>query len=141
MELEGRVWKAGRDPGWLVEIPYLNVMTQGATRDEALDMIADAVKLLMEDAFDGMTFDICVHYYGQELFGIECSDNQYLMAFALRRQREMNRISIREAAKRLGSNSPTAYARYEQAKVKPTLQKYEQLLHAVNPKRHGLLIR
>lgn len=49
--------------------------------------------------------------------------------------------SGREAAKRMGSTSPNAYARYEQGMVKPSFQKYEQLLHAVNPKRKGLLIR
>lgn len=141
MELEGRVWKGGRDPGWLIEIPYLNIMTQGSTKEEALIMIKDAVKLLMEDTFDGKIFDFTVTSYGKGLFGLHCSDDNYLLAFALRRQREMNKISIREAAKKLGSTSPTAYARYEQALVKPTLQKYEQLLHAVNPTRHGLLIR
>ncbi len=116
-------------------------MTQGATKKEALIMIEDAVKLLMEDAFDGKLFDFTVTFYEKDLFGIKCSEDNYLLAFALRRQREMNKISIREAAKRLGSKSPNAYARYEQALVKPTLQKYEQLLHAVNPARHGLLIR
>lgn len=141
MELEGRVWKEGNDPGWLVEVPYLNIMTQGMTKEDALNMIMDAVKLLMEDAFEGKTFELSVNYYGKGLFGLHCSEDKYLLAFALKRQRELNRVSIREAARRLGSKSPTAYSRYEQALVKPTFQKYEQLLQAVNPKRHGLLIR
>ncbi len=141
MELEGKVWKDGKDPGWLVEVPYLNVMTQGATKKEALFMIADAIKLLMEDAFEGVHFDIEVHDHGKGVLGVSCSDTNLLLAFALRRQREVNKVTIREAAHRIGSDSPNAYARYEHGKIKPTLQKYEQLLHAVNPKRPGLFIR
>lgn len=141
MELEGRVWKGGSDSGWLIEVPYLNVMTQGNTKEEALEMIVDAVQLLMEDAYEGKKFNLKVNYYGKDLFGLSCKQDNYLLAFALRRQREMNRLTIREAARRLGSNSPNAYARYERALVKPTIQKYEQLLQAVNPKRYGLLIR
>lgn len=138
MELEGRLWKDGSS--WLVEVPYLNVMTQGTSKKNALFMIKDAIKLLMEDAFED-AFEIFVNDYGNNLFGLSCNDNTRLMAFALRRQRELNKVTVREAAKRLGSNSPNSYARYEQGKVKPTLSKYEQLLHAVNPKRQGLLIR
>lgn len=141
MELEGKIWKGGKDPGWLVEVPYLNIMTQGKTKEDALNMIADAIKLSMEDAFDKSDIDITVNYYGKDLFGVSCTDTNLLLSFALKRQREINKISIREAAKNLGSASPNAYARYETGKVKPTLQKYEQLLHAVNPRRHGLLIR
>lgn len=92
MELEGRVWKEGSDPGWLVEIPYLNIMTQGKTKAKALVMIVDAVKLSMEDIFEGKIFDFNINYYEKDLFRLHCSDDKHLLAFALRRQREMNRI-------------------------------------------------
>lgn len=141
MELEGKVWKDTNKPGWLVEVPCIHVMTQGKTRKDALFMIADAVKLLMEDAFEEEKFDIIVTPYGKNLFGISCSNSTLLLAFALKRERELNRVSIREAAKRMGSNSPNTYARYEKGKVQPTIKKYDELLHAVNPKSHGLFIR
>ncbi len=88
MELEGRVWKDGKDPGWLVEVPYLHVMTQGTTRKDALFMISDAIQLLMEETFEGFEFEIKVTYYGNDLFEISCSDSNLLSAFALRRQRD-----------------------------------------------------
>jgi len=141
MELEGKVWKEGKEPGWLVEVPYLNVMTQGTSRKNALFMIEDAITLLLEDAFEGITFKVQISDYGDGLFGLSCNDDRLLLALALRRQREMNKVTVREAAKRLGSSSPNAYARYEQGRIRPTIQKYEQLLHAVNPRRRGLLIR
>lgn len=141
MEFEGRIWKDDKDPGWLVEVPSLNVMTQGVTRKEALFMIGDAIKLLMEDVFGDIEFEITVQDYHKDRIGIGCSDSNLLTAFALRRQRESNHLTIRDAARRLGSSSPNAYARYEQGRIKPTIQKYEKLLHAVNPRSRGLLVR
>lgn len=141
MELEGKVWKDDKDPGWLIEVPYLHIMTQGKTRKDALLMIEDAVKLMMEDTFEGKEFDIIITSYEKNIFGITCSEPNLLLSFALKRQREMNNITIREAAKRMGSTYPNTYARYERGNVHPTIMKYDQLLHAVNPKSHGLFIR
>jgi len=41
MEFEGKVWKDGKF--WLVEVPALNVMTQGTTKKEVLEMAQDAL--------------------------------------------------------------------------------------------------
>ncbi len=46
MELQGKVWKDGKF--WLVEIPSLDVMTQGKSKKDALRMIEDAVAGLIE---------------------------------------------------------------------------------------------
>lgn len=43
MELEGKVWRDHESSWWLIEISFLEVMTQGKTRKEALRMIKDAV--------------------------------------------------------------------------------------------------
>ena len=49
MELEGKVWKEGKL--WLAEIPSLDLMTQGKSRNNALEMVLDAAMELMRDAF------------------------------------------------------------------------------------------
>jgi transcriptional regulator with XRE-family HTH domain len=51
----------------------------------------------------------------------------------LRRQREKHGVSLAEVARRLGSRSKTAYARYEQGRSVPTVEKLFQLLGAVAP--------
>ena len=78
MELEGRVWKEENESGWLAEVPYLHIMTQGTSKKDALAMIADALQLLMEDTY-GIKPKISVTYYGKELFGIRCSNNSFLL--------------------------------------------------------------
>jgi transcriptional regulator with XRE-family HTH domain len=51
----------------------------------------------------------------------------------LRRQRERQGLTLAEAAERLGQRSRNAYARYEQGKAMPTVEKMEQLLKAIAP--------
>ena len=60
MELEGRVWKDEKSSWWLVEVSFLDVMTQGKTRKQALEMLKDAVLELLKDSYKdliGKNFD------------------------------------------------------------------------------------
>ena len=87
MRLEGKIWKHGRH--WLVEVPALDVMTQGRTRADALRMIADLVETMADE--EGMSVD--VHPGANGLLAIETSDAAALEAVVLRRQREKHGIS------------------------------------------------
>jgi transcriptional regulator with XRE-family HTH domain len=55
------------------------------------------------------------------------------MAFALKQQRAGHQLSVRDVARKLGSKSPTAYSRYESGRVGLTLDKFAQLLRAIDP--------
>lgn len=68
------------------------------------------------------------------------SDDKLLFALGLKRQRLRSVSTIRDVSKRLKSKSPNAYARYERAQVRPSLEKYAELLHAANPNRRPLLL-
>src|SRR5262249_3355683 len=127
---------------WLVEVPSLDVMTQGYTKEEALMMIRDAILGLVHSYFGKDVeegFDVTVNNYKKNVIGITTTDSRILLALSLRRQREQSGSTVREASKRLGSDSPNAYAQYEQGKTKIPLEKYELLLRAANPLRHSLL--
>ena len=45
MRFVGKVFKAGKY--WAIEIPILDIATQGRTKKEAYEMIADAVESLV----------------------------------------------------------------------------------------------
>jgi len=135
MELEGKIWKSGEI--WLVEVPAIDVCTQGHSRKDALKMIVDAIEVLMAGYFpdeDIKKFEITAHDYGKKEIGITTSNNSIMMSFSLIRQREISKSSIREVVERLGSKSPNIYAQYERGTVNITLNQYERLLGAVNPK-------
>lgn len=140
MEMEGKIWKDGKF--WLVEVPSLDAMTQGKTRKEALSMIEDLVLEMARCYFNAdikKGFAVTVTDYKKDVIGISSSDNKLLLALSLRKQREKSGSTIREAAERMGSKSPNAYAQYERGRIRISLDKYEQLLQAANPFKHSLL--
>jgi predicted RNase H-like HicB family nuclease len=143
MELEGKVWKDPNSSWWLIEIFFLEVTTQGKTRKNALDMIKDAVLELLKDSYKDLidkNFYLTVTLYENGVIGLGASDDKLLLALALKRQRLRSGSTIRDVSKRLKSNSANAYARYERAEVRPSLEKYAKLLKAANPNRRPLLL-
>jgi hypothetical protein len=128
MFLRGRIWKEGAGL-WLIEIPGFDVMTQGHTRQEALEMAKDAVESLGEDL--GLKVAVVLRESGQFLVA---SDNvRAFIALFLRRQRQKSGYTLMEVAERLGSKSPNAFARYEQGKVIPSIEKLVELYSALWP--------
>ena len=127
MRLAGRIWKDGRH--WLVEVPMLDATTQGRTRAEAYAMIADLVSTMA----DKPGFAVEVFPGSGSGFEIGTPDAAALVAVMLRRQREKHGLSLADVAKRLGARSKTAYARYEQGKSVPSVEKLFELLAAVAP--------
>jgi predicted RNase H-like HicB family nuclease len=122
MVLQGRVWK--EDKFWLIEIPLLDLMTQGETRGDALVMISDAIKELSNSNINLKIkcLDKDGHFY------LQGENPEDLLPFILRRIRESEGISIREAAKRLKLSSHNAYARYENGEVKMPIGRFEKYL-------------
>ena len=70
---------------------------------------------------------------------VRADDTRLLLAFMLRQQRAARGLTLEQMAKRLGINSPNAYARYEQGKTAPTVEKLLELLHAIDPSNDPIL--
>jgi DNA-binding XRE family transcriptional regulator len=127
MRLSGRIWKDGKF--WLSEVPMLDAMTQGRSETEALRMMADLVETMADKK--GLRVHVFPGVRGT--FEIGSEDAAALVAVMLRRQREKHGVSLAQVARRLGSRSKTAYARYEQGRSVPTVEKLFELLAAVAP--------
>lgn len=139
MEIQGKIWKSKKF--WFVEVPSLDVMTQGKTRKEAILMIQD---LIQEMAYsylhvDCNSFALSVIEYGKRVIGISSTNSMVIVSLVLKRQRELSQTTIREASQRLGSKSPNAYAQYETGKINVSIDKWEQILHAANPHTHSVI--
>lgn len=139
MEIEGRIWK--EENVWLVEIPSLDAMTQGKSRKNALLMTHNLIEEMMTSYFGKeATKKIKVFITdAKDNIVITSNDTKLLLALSLRRQREQSGTTIKEASLRLGSKSPNAYAQYEKGATNITIEKFEHLLNAVNPKGHRRL--
>jgi hypothetical protein len=127
MRFPGQIKKEGKF--WLVEIAAFDAFTQGRTQREALEMAED----LIETMADVEGFRATAHPTGREIFELGGNNIGVLISLLLRRQRERQGLTLAEAAKRLGQRSKNAYARYEQGKAMPTVEKLEQLLKAIAP--------
>jgi len=139
MEFRGKLLKTEDRPPWVVESPSLGVITQGNTKKEAIAMLKDAIEVLIESYFKKKV-KVKIVDHGNGVLGIVCKDNKILISLSLVKQREKSGLSIRQVAQRLGSNSPNAYARYEKGNINITIDKLDQIVHAVNPRLSGVLV-
>jgi len=130
MRFEGRVWKDKKSKYWLIEVPMLDIMTQGVSKKDAYRMIADAIEVLI----DQKGFKVNVRASDGSEFTVGANQEKTLLALMLKRQREAHHLTLMEIAHRLHSKSPNAYARYEQGKSVPTLDKLNHLMKAIHPR-------
>lgn len=133
MRFEGKVWQ--QDQVWLVEVPLLGVVTEGYTKEDAYEMIADAVQSLAHKD----DFQVVVHPGTDSYFEIGSSDQATLTALLLRRQRGLHGLSLADVAKRLGAKSLNGYARYEQGRAVPSIERLSKLLAAVSSRADFVL--
>lgn len=129
MRFQGKLCKDGK--WWLAEVPVFDAMTQGRTRKEAFDMIADWFVTMV----DRKGFSVRIHTVGKEDFEVSSEDARTMISLLLQRQRQRSGLSLAQAAKRLGAKSRNAYARYEQGVSVPTVEKLDELLRAIAPDR------
>ena len=126
MRFSGKVFREGKF--WVIEVPVLGIVTQGRTKKEAFEMIADAIEALA----DRVGFIIKVYPGTGKYFEIGSPDQKNLIAFLLRRQRSKQGFTLAEVSRLLGGKSANEYARYEQGRSVPTMSKLHQLLNAVS---------
>jgi predicted RNase H-like HicB family nuclease/DNA-binding XRE family transcriptional regulator len=127
MRFTGRISKDGKF--WLTEIPILDLMTQGRTKKEAYLMVADMIETMVNR--EG--FKVTVYKVAKDTFEVGADEPRHMIGLLLKRKREISGLSLAQVAKRLGMSSRNAYARYEQGKSIPTVEKLNKLFYAVSP--------
>ena len=127
MRFSGKIYKDGKF--WLAVIPILDLMTQGRTKREAYEMVAD----MLDTMVNQKDFEITVFKGKKDTFEVGSSDAKYFVRLLLQRKRELSGLSLSQVASRLGMSSRNTYARYEQGKSVPSVEKLNDLLRAVCP--------
>lgn len=133
MRFAGRVFKTGKF--WAIEVPILDVGSQGRTKQEAFEMISDAIETLVNKK----GFRIEVFIGKDAYFEIGSAQTAVLTAFLLRRQRLKHGLTLFDVKERLGAKSHNSFAMYEQGRSVPTVEKLNQLLSAIAPDRDFVL--
>lgn len=127
MKFEGKLQKNGGF--WVIEVPALDVMTQGRTKKEAYTMMADALELLV----DKKGFSIRVEPGEKDRFYVSSHQTKEFFALFLKRQRVRRSLTLSQVARHLGMKSLNAYAQYEQAKSEPSLSQIQKFLRTLRP--------
>ena len=130
--LIGTIEKHGR--WWAATCEIIGAFTQGRSRTEAMEMLAEVVELRVEQrGFKASVTEIESHGPNALSVLIEPSDSARLAAAVLKYQRDRHGLSLADVAKKLGASSRNAYARYERGATEPSLGKLLELLGAVAP--------
>ncbi len=134
MRLVGNYYKDGKF--WLCELPFIQLMDQGRTKKECLIMIKDAIEILINDK----EFKCEVTELGNGKFAVGTSQVKTLAAFVVRRLREAQGLTIREAGTLLGMKSHTEYARHESGKVAMNMETFNRYVEVLSSKEITLQI-
>lgn len=115
--LRGRVFKEQKF--WLIEVPDLDLMTQGYTKEEAYEMLVDL--LITATEMKNFKADIARHRNNTFfLAGRDEDSEKALIALMLRRQRVRAKLTLAQMAELLGARSKNTYARYEHGTSVPS---------------------
>ena len=133
MRFQGTLTRDGRF--WLAEVPMFDAMTQGRSRKEAFEMVADWFVTMVNRP----GFGVEVASSGAYRFEVGSADTAAMIGLLLQRQRQMSGLTLAAAAQRLGAKSRNAFARYEQGLTIPTVGKLDELLRAVAPDREIII--
>ncbi len=128
MVFEGKIYKH-HGKWWVIEVPILDLMTQGKTKREARLMLKDALQLLINNK----KLKIQLITKGPNTFLLKSNNPTLLLSLFLKRQRASQNISLSEMAKKLNVKSKNAYAQYEQGRSEPSLSKLQEFIAALLP--------
>ena len=124
---KGKIYKDGKF--WLVEVPELDLLTQGHTKKEAYVMLNDWLKTAIGEDFKS---DIAKHVNNTFLLeGRDDASKKSLIALMLKRQRERAGLTLEDMRQLLSAKSRNTYARYEQGKFVPNILMLDKIFHVM----------
>jgi hypothetical protein len=128
MKLLGHYYKD--EKFWLAEIPFIQFMDQGRSKKEVLELTRVAIESLINIP----SFRCGITDLGDGRFTVASDDVRILAAFVIKRLREAEGLTIREAATRLKMKSHTEYARHESGKVAMTMATFNKYVEVLSSK-------
>ena len=123
MLLDTKVWKEGKF--WVGLVPALDASTQGQTKKELLSMLEDLVANMIPGK---ATVDVAV--VNDEVF-VEVNPSKAILPAILKPQRMKAVLTVRQVAKRLGYNNHNNYSAYENGRIEPSFEKFQELLRGI----------
>jgi len=127
MYLKGRVWKEKKF--WLVECPALQAMTQGRSRKEALAMLADWIRAILDRP--DFQLDITARGRSSDEVLVRVHDPRPIVALMIERNRHACGLTLQQIADRVGIKGRAAIKQYETGKHDPGFTQAQKLFRAL----------
>lgn len=96
-----------------------------------MKMIAD----MLESLVNKDDFKVKVYKEKKDSFEVGPSEPKHMVSLLLQRKRELSGLLLAQVASKLGMKSRNTYARYEEGRSVPSVEKLNELLNAVCPQR------
>jgi predicted RNase H-like HicB family nuclease/DNA-binding XRE family transcriptional regulator len=135
MKLKAKLIKE-KEGGYSIAVESIGAFSQGETKKEALEMISEAIELMVNQK----GFEIQISLVSGNTFYVESNQPNILFALWLRQNRIKQGLTLEDMRQRLGAKSRNEYAKYEQGKHLPSLEKTEELIKAVKSNASLVLI-
>jgi DNA-binding XRE family transcriptional regulator len=126
MKFQANLIKSGA--WWAVDFPVLDLQTQGKTKKEAMVMAGDVIKCMSPTD----SIEVSVSPKGKTTIEVGSNNTKAMVSILLRARRQKHGLSIAEVSEKLGYSSRNSYAKYEQGKTIPSVEKLEELLEAMD---------
>jgi len=126
MQLRGKIWKDGKH--WVISCPALLADTQGISKKNALAMMEDWVKTMIENP----NIEVIAQLSGKDEFTLSFKDPLPIIGLMLKRLRTTSNLTLEEAKERLGAKSRNTYWQYETGAHEPTIGTLEKLFDAMD---------
>lgn len=104
----------------MMQVPLLNIVVESKNSKEA--------ERILIEAFHALDPDLQVEILGE---WVKIGDTLRVVALVVSRLRVKKGLSMRKAARLLGSESGNSIARYERGEAVPSLDKMQELLDAL----------
>lgn len=126
MLLSARIWKSETSEFWLAECAALCVVTQGESRDDAREMLDDAIAtVLPELEFQSVWLDA-----ESGKLALDVKDARAALAAIIERNRSEKDLTYAEVAERIGNDSANSVYAYEKGKRTASIETLDKLLSA-----------
>ena len=125
MQVTGDIWKDGKF--WVVDCQTLNASTQGRTQKEALAMMVDWVKTMVDDS----SYDIDIEMVEKRQFVMRVKNALPLVALIISRSRGASKKTLLQLAEDIGLKSPNSIHQYEAGKHDTGIARLNELLDAM----------
>ncbi len=126
MKYEAIITKEGKF--WMIECEALDILTQSSTKGAAAETLKDSI----ESYINKENFNVTVTLREKNKLIVSTNNQTEMIALMLKRQRQKHGVTMKQITENMGASSITAYARYEQGKSCPTIEKLEQIMTAIS---------